>query len=63
LPTADKFLSTKISLSGETNGAELKSFILTCEFEDEADEITIASVLIDIEGTSLTLNKYFGEQV
>lgn len=63
MPTADKFAPTKIGITGETSNADLKSFILTCEFEDEADQVMTASALIDIEKTALTVNQYFGEQV
>jgi hypothetical protein len=52
-----------MSITSETNDADLKSFILTCEFENETEDIMIASVLIDIEAKTLALNKYFGEQV
>lgn len=61
LPTADKFLPTKISIVGESNNANANSFVLSTEFEtDEGSEI--ASVLVNIEEKALVLNTYFGVQ-
>ncbi|KAI9478581.1 MAG: hypothetical protein EXX96DRAFT_571423 [Benjaminiella poitrasii] len=62
LPTADKFISTKISLLGNTEDPELKSFVLTTEYELEEQGIMGASVLVYINDETLTLGEYFGEQ-
>lgn len=61
LPTADKFVPTKISIESESNNVDTRSFVLSSTYEnDESTEIT--SVLIVIEETALALSKYFGIQ-
>lgn len=61
LPTADKFIPSKISLFGGNN-AELASFILSAEFEDAEETLYSASVLVNIQEKTLNLDKYYGEQ-
>lgn len=61
LPTADKFIPSKISLFGG-NDAELASFILSAEFEDAEETLYSASVLVNIHEKALSLDKYYGEQ-
>ncbi|GAA5817056.1 hypothetical protein MFLAVUS_010593 [Mucor flavus] len=61
LPTANRFVPTKISIGSESNDANTKSFVLSAEYEaEEHDEIT--SVLVNVEEKSLVLSNYFGTQ-
>ncbi|CEP08079.1 hypothetical protein [Parasitella parasitica] len=60
LPTADKFIPSKISLFGG-DYAEAASFILSTEFENDDDVLFSASVLVDIQEKAMSLNHYYGE--
>ncbi|KAK4519912.1 uncharacterized protein ATC70_010156 [Mucor velutinosus] len=60
LPTADKFVPSKISLFGGDD-AQLGSFILSTEFEDDEETLFSASVLVDIQEKTLKLSEYYGE--
>ncbi|KAI8636019.1 hypothetical protein BD408DRAFT_448750 [Parasitella parasitica] len=60
LPTAEKFIPSKISLFG-ADDAEVASFILSTEFENDDDILFSASVLVDIQEKAMSLNLYYGE--
>ncbi|KAI7900808.1 uncharacterized protein BX663DRAFT_562854 [Cokeromyces recurvatus] len=63
LPTADKFVPSRISLLGNSEDPKFKSFILTAEYEEEEESrTTSASVLVYIKDEALSLGTYFGEQ-
>ncbi|KAI8987892.1 hypothetical protein BDF20DRAFT_904770 [Mycotypha africana] len=60
LPTADKFIATKLSIIGSTDH-QLESFVLLTEYEEE-EKYKVASAMINIKDNALSLSKYFGEQ-